>query len=148
MNEIKRPSKEEQQVALASYHVLSAALEELHSNTPEIEIEETAEKIKVPLSALKLLVEILKATSQGKPISIMPVAAEMTTQSAAETLGCSRPHLVKLLEEGIIPFTKVGRHRRIKVDDVMAYKKKMKEEQKRLLIEMMKDDEADNLYDS
>jgi hypothetical protein len=56
--------------------------------------------------------------------------------------------LVKLLEDGAIPITKVGRHRRIKFDDVIAYKKKMKAEQKNLLIKMMKDDEQDKLYDS
>ena len=74
LEKIKRPSKEEQQVALESYNALAATLEELHSKMPEIEIEETEEKIKVPLSALKLLAEILKATSQGKPISIVPIA--------------------------------------------------------------------------
>ena len=148
LEQLKRPSKEEQQVAFESYNTLAATLEELRSKTPEIEIEETEEKIKIPLSALKLLAEILKATSQGKPISIVPIATEMTTQAAAETLGCSRPHVVKLLEAGVIPFTKVGRHRRIKFEDVMGYKKQMKAEQKRLLIEMMKADEDDNLYDT
>lgn len=148
LEEIKRPSKEEQQVAFKSYKALVAALEELRSKNPEIEIEETEEKIKIPLSALKLLAKILKATSQGKPVSIVPVATEITTQSAAEALGCSRPHLIKLLESGAIPFTKVGRHRRIKFDDVVKYKRKMKEAQKNLLIEMMRDDEEAGLYDS
>lgn len=76
--------------------------------------------------ALKMLAHILKVTGEGKPISIVPVDTEITTQAAAEMIGCSRPHLVKLLEEGEIPFTKVGKHRRIKYEDVMAYKKKMK----------------------
>src|ERR1044071_1054171 len=98
LEKIKRPTKEEQQVAFESYNALAASLEELHSQTPEIEIEETEQKIKVPLSALKLLARILKVTSQGKPISLVPVETEMATQSAAEVLGCSRPHLVKLLE--------------------------------------------------
>ncbi|WP_223266425.1 helix-turn-helix domain-containing protein [Gelidibacter gilvus] len=95
----------------------------MHSENPEIEIEETSEKIKIPLKALKLLAKILKATSQGQPISLVPIATEMTTQAAAELLGCSRPHVVKLLEEGNIPFTLVGRHRRVKFEDVMNYKK-------------------------
>ena len=68
--------------------------------------------------------------SQGKPISIVPIATEVTTQSAAEILSCSRPHLVKLLEEGKIEYTRVGKHRRIKFEDVMKYKQQMKEEQK------------------
>jgi excisionase family DNA binding protein len=148
IEDIKRPSKEEQQAALESYNALSSTVEELDSKYPLIEIEETEEKIRIPLKALKLLVEILKATSQGIPISIVPLATELTTQSAADFLGCSRPHLVKLLENGEIPFTKVGRHRRVKYEDVVDYKKKLKEEQKRRLIQMMKDDEDLGLYDS
>jgi excisionase family DNA binding protein len=122
---INRPTKEEQIIALKSYDALSTVLNELQTNNPEIEIEETQGKIKVPLKTLKLLAKILKATSQGKPVSIVPIATEMTTQAAAEILGCSRPHLVKLLEEGKIPFTKVGKHRRLRYDDVASYRDKM-----------------------
>lgn len=147
-NDIKKPSKNEQIAAMKSYNALAATLEELHSENPEIEIEETAEKIKIPLKALKLLAKILKAMSQGQPISLVPIATEMTTQAAAELLGCSRPHFVKLLEQGDIPFTLVGRHRRVKFEDVMNYKKEMKSKQEKLLIEMMKSDEELGLYDS
>tara|TARA_R110002096_G_C14519899_1_gene716826 strand:+ start:229 stop:684 length:456 start_codon:yes stop_codon:yes gene_type:complete len=146
--DIKKPTKKEQIEAMASYNALAATLEGLHSENPEIEIEETAEKIRIPLKALKLLAKILKATSQGKPISVVPIATEMTTQAAAELLGCSRPHFVKLLENGEIPFTKVGRHRRVKFEDVMNYKKAMKLKQEALLIKMMKSDEELGLYDS
>jgi excisionase family DNA binding protein len=148
INEIKRPSKEEQMTAIHSYNALASAIEELKSVYPEIEIEETKEKIKIPLEALKLFAEILKAMSQGNPISIVPIATEMTTQSAAEFLGCSRPHLVKLLENGEIPFTKVGRHRRVKFDDVRKYKDVMKNLQEEVIIRMMKLDEDLGLYDS
>lgn len=147
-NDLKKPSKKEQIAAMKSYNALAATLEALHSENLEIEIEETAEKIKIPLKALKLLAKILKATSQGQPISLVPIATEMTTQAAAELLGCSRPHFVKLLEEGHIPFTLVGRHRRVKFEDVMNYKKDMKSKQEKLLIEMIKSDEELGLYDS
>ncbi|HDR50063.1 MAG TPA: helix-turn-helix domain-containing protein [Mariniphaga anaerophila] len=146
--EIKKPTKQEQKAAMESYDALASMLEQLRSENPEIEIEETSEKIKVPLSALKLLAKILKETSQGNPVSIVPIATEMTTQAAAELIGCSRPHFVKLLESGDIKYTKVGRHRRVKFEDVMNYKKKMKERQKQLLIEIMKSDEETGLYDS
>lgn len=135
-------------MAMESYRALSAMLEQVKSSEPEIEIEETKEKIRVPLSALKLLVRILKATSQGNPISIIPIATEMTTQAAAEFLGCSRPHLVKLLEEGEIPFVKVGKHRRVKFEDLARYKNKKREEREALLIEIMQGDEELGLYDS
>lgn len=148
IDEIRRPSKEEQKAAMESYDALVSTLELIHSDYPEIEIEETNERIRIPLSALKLLAKILKETSQGKPISIVPIATEITTQAAAELLGCSRPHLVKLLEQGDIQFTKIGKHRRIKYQDIFEYKKKLKAEQRKLLVEIMKADEESGLYDS
>ena len=147
-NTIQRPNRQERRLAALSYPSLISTLDRLHNDQVEIEIEETEEKIVLPLKALNLLSEILKAMSQGKPISIVPVATEITTQSAAEILGCSRPHLVKLLEEGEINFTKIGKHRRIMYDDLIKYKMRMKQEQKAHLIDIMHADEDLELYDS
>ena len=70
----------------------------------------------------------------------------LTMQAAAEFLGCSRPHLVKLLESGEIPFTKVGKHRRVRFEDIVKYKKEMKATQEQLLQEIMQSDEELGLY--
>lgn len=148
LEQIRKPSKIDQKVASESYDALASVIEQLNSEQPEIEIEETSEKIKIPLSALKLLGDILKAMGQGKLMSLVPIATEVTTQAAAEIIGCSRPHLVKLLENGTIAFTKVGKHRRIKFDDIMKYKKQMKELQKQNIIDIMNLDEETGLYDS
>ena len=148
INEIKRPNKHERKLAQKSYSSLISAIDRLKTDQAEIEIEETQEKIILPVKALKLLSEILKAMSEGKPVSIVPMATEVTTQKAAELLGCSRPHLVKLLEEGKIEYTKIGKHRRIKYENIIRYKQKMKEEQKKHLIEIMNADEELGLYDS
>lgn len=143
-----KPTKEEQITAVKSYSALHDALKLLKANEAEIEIEETKKVISIPVKALRLLEEILKAMSEGKPISVVPMATEVTTQKAAEILGCSRPHLVKLLEEGEIPFTKVGRHRRLVFQDVIQYKQKMKAAQKKHIIDIMDFDEELGLYDS
>lgn len=148
LEQIRRPSKLDQKVASESYGALASAIEQINSEQAEIEIEETSDKIKIPLSALKLLGDILKLMGEGKLISIVPIAAEMTTQAAAEILGCSRPHLVKLLEDGKIAFTKVGKHRRIKFEDIMKYKLQMKDQQKQNIIDIMNSDEEAGLYDS
>lgn len=148
INETKKPSKQERKLAQKSYSPLLSAIDQLKTDQAKIEIEETGEKIKLPVKALKLLGEILKAMSEGKPVSIVPIATEVTTQMAAELLGCSRPYLVKLLEEGKIEYTKVGKHRRIKYEDVIRYKQEMKEEQKKHLIDIMNADEELGLYDS
>ncbi len=148
IEEIKRPSKLEQKTAMESYDALATMLKELQTENPEIEIEETSKKIRIPLNALKLLVKILEETSKGRLVSIVPVATEMTTQAAAELLGCSRPHFIKLLEKGEIQFTKIGKHRRIRYEDIVNYKKEMKTRQKQLLIDIMKSDEESGLYDT
>lgn len=145
---ILKPSKIEQKIALASYETLSEVIKHLKTDDTEIEIDETNEKIKLPLTALKLLNEILKSMSEGKPISIVPIATEVTTQKAAEILGCSRPHLVKLLEEGVVAYNKVGKHRRVKFEDIINYQKKMKTMQKQHIIDIMHADEETGLYDT
>lgn len=148
LDEIKIPTKLEQLVAIKSYLSLASVVETIRSEHTEIEIEETKSKISIPVSALKMLGDILKAMGEGKSISIIPVSHEVTTQRAAGILGCSRPHFVKILEEGKIPFTKIGKHRRILLEDVLQFKASMKEEQKKHLIEMMNLDEEIGLYDS
>lgn len=148
LEQIRKPSKLDQRVASESYDALAAVIEQLHSEQAAIEIEETNDKIKIPLSALKLLGDILKAMSQGKLISLVPISTELTTQAAAEFIGCSRPHLVKLLEDGKIAYTKVGKHRRIKFDDIVKYRNQMKSQQKQHIIDIMNADEETGLYDS
>ena len=60
--------------------------------------------------------------SAGRGISLVPENAELTTVQAAEVLKVSRPYLIKLLSEGAIPYRKVGKHRRVRMEDVMAFK--------------------------
>ena len=78
--------------------------------------------VELPTFALRLLGDILNELALGNTVKVVPVHAELTTQEAADMLNVSRPHLVKLLDEGQIPHTKTGSHRRIKFTDVMAFK--------------------------
>ncbi len=81
--------------------------------------------IRIPATAARLLVQILDEMGQGNAVKVIPVHPELTTQEAAELLNVSRPTLIQLLREGHIAFRKVGTHRRVRLDSLMAYKRKL-----------------------
>ena len=80
--------------------------------------------IELPTSALRLLQEVLAELALGNAVKVVPVHAELTTQEAADLLNVSRPHVVQLMESGVLPFHKAGTHRRVKFSDLQAYKEK------------------------
>ncbi len=78
--------------------------------------------------------------SSGKGFRLIPVNAELTTQQAADILNVSRPYFIKLLDEEKIHFTKVGRHRRVKADEVFRYKAERDGRRDRALSDMAEAD--------
>lgn len=148
LEHLEVPTKEEQKTAEKSYQTLSKVIKRLERESMEIAFEKTNDTIQLPLKTLKYLADILKATSQGKSVSIVSNKTDISTQEAADILGCSRPHFVKLLNKGELEFIKVGNHRRVKYEDVITYKNRIKEKQKELIIKIMQADEADGLYEA
>lgn len=81
--------------------------------------------ITIPVSAARVLVDVLEQMAQGRKVAALPMHSELTTQAAADLLQVSRPFLISQLEMGLIPFHTVGSHRRILLEDALAYKKQM-----------------------
>jgi len=112
------PSIDEAQMAKASSRQLAPYLEKNLS----VRIADSDEQIELPAVAVRLLVDLLSAMAEGHAVTLIPIHAELTTQQAADLLNVSRPFLVKQLEEGVIPYRKVGTHRRVMFSDLMHYK--------------------------
>ncbi len=94
------------------------------------------ETVSIPALAFKLLNDILAQMAKGNAVTLIPVHAELTTQQAADILNVSRPFLVEQLEKNIIPFRKVGTHRRILFKDLMGYKEEVDRNRLKVLDEM------------
>lgn len=92
--------------------------------------------ITVPRAAFGLLVEILDQMADGNDVAVVPHTRELTTQEAAAILNVSRPHVIGLLEQGRIPYHKTGTHRRVRLADVLAYKKHQDEVSRKALAEL------------
>ena len=90
----------------------------------------------VPREAAVLLAQVLGYLATGEGATVMPDSAELTTQQAAEFLNVSRPHLIKLLETGKIPFRLVGTHRRVRFRDLREYKNRDDLERRRAADEL------------
>jgi excisionase family DNA binding protein len=83
----------------------------------------TEDALIIPRATVVMFAQILDLLAQGRGVQIIPKEVELSTQQAADMLNVSRPYLIGLLESGRMPFRKVGRHRRIKFEDLVDYQR-------------------------
>ncbi len=84
--------------------------------------------VELPPKALRMVADMLGMMAQRQPVVLLPQKMELSTQGAAAFLNVSRPFVVKQIDEGRLPCRKVGRHRRILFDDLIAYQQVLHEE--------------------
>jgi len=139
--DLNLPTEQEAQAAQAAVEVFRRLGTPPPTALLRLGVPEQPDQVEVtlPAEALQLLVRILAHMANGHAVTVMPVEAELTTQQAADLLNVSRPHLVKLLEQGDIPFHKVGTHRRVMLVDVLAYREKSRARSKQVLDELTRE---------
>ena len=122
------PTAADAQLALESSRRLTQFLAARPKKALRVRIEpenEPGESISIPVTAFRLLNSILTEMAKGNAVTLIPVNSELTTQQAADILNVSRPFLIEQLEKGVIPYRKVGTHRRVMFKDLMEYKQTM-----------------------
>lgn len=92
--------------------------------------------INLPAIAIQLLLKILTEVAAGNAVTLMPIHAMLTTQEAANLLNVSRPFLVRLLDKEAIPCHKVGKHRRIRLFDLLKFKESFEKSSNKALDEL------------
>lgn len=129
MQPLKVPSPDqrladEAAAAAESFAKLGGKAKRRKAKRIELEARDESQRVtaEVPMEVFQLFLQLLNELAQGHAVTIVPSNRELTTQEAAELLNVSRPYVVQLLEDGKIPFRRVGTRRRIRFEDLMAYK--------------------------
>ncbi|RMI09069.1 helix-turn-helix domain-containing protein [Cellulomonas triticagri] len=96
-------------------------------------------RVELPSALFDVLSSVVRLMRQGKAVTVAPHDTVMTTQEAADFLGVSRPTVVKLLEDGVIPFTRPNRHRRVLLSDLVDYERRVRAERRVVLDALTRD---------
>lgn len=127
------PTKREIEAATAASRLFSA----VDADEEEFRVQlEGGVQLVLPSSVRALLMQMLTEMSRGNMVRIIPVHAVLSTQEAADYLNVSRPYLIKLLERGEIKYQMVGTHRRVKFEDLNAFKAKQDQEHDDAMMEL------------
>ena len=132
------PSREEGASALALQQMLAGQVVEKRAAI----LSDGDEHVTLEPAVARLLIELLGHLGAGKVVKVVPMGSLLTTQQAADLLNVSRPHLIKLIDQGVLSASKVGRHRRLKAEDVFAYAEARAKERADALSEMAREDAA------
>ncbi|MDB4353971.1 helix-turn-helix domain-containing protein [Akkermansiaceae bacterium] len=111
-------------------------------------VDESGQRIALPQAINDQLLRILQMMKNGQAIIMLPEDETFTTQAAANYLGVSRQHFVNLLEDGALPFHRVGTHRRVHFKDLLEYESFRDKKRREALRKLSKDVSDAGLYDA
>jgi excisionase family DNA binding protein len=121
MATLTKPKKFPAQQRQAEQTLKSLKKSSFSKDSVYLTISKDSSPISIPSDAVLYLEQILELMANGQQVEIVFGSKSFTTQQAADYMNVSRPFVVKLMETGILPFTKVGKHRRINFNDLQTY---------------------------
>ncbi|WP_250008759.1 helix-turn-helix domain-containing protein [Actinoplanes sp. M2I2] len=107
----------------------------------------SAGEVVVPDLLVDLLMQISNVLDRGDGVVVSEVARELTTSEAARILGVSRPTLTGLLDRGEIKSHRVGTHRRVALQDVLAYRRRRVDQQRASYEALMAEQDELGIYE-
>lgn len=148
MTPVAAPPEQRPQVA-ALFKALEGMVQTPRRRAPKCQlVGPSGETIALPPSIFYVLERVAEVLARGDSITVVPVGREVTTQQAADLLNVSRQYLVRLLDENRIPFRKTGKHRRLRIEDVLAFKENRDKDRRAGLRELSQMTQEFGGYDS
>jgi len=132
------PTDDEKRKAAEVISALAGARDRDGALSLEVDVDARKVHFELPPAVGEAVLELLTHIARGEMVTLVPLESVLTTQEAADLLNVSRPFLTRLLKEGQIPFHQVGAHRRIRAEDLIAYKQRRDGEPGRVLDELQR----------
>ncbi len=101
-------------------------------------VDSSGSKVPFPEVAVFILKRVAEVLAQGDSISTIPISQELSVKETADALNVDPEYVDRLLDEGSIPYTEKGKHRRMHVKDVVAFKYKWEREREKGLSELVR----------
>jgi excisionase family DNA binding protein len=133
------PSEWEVTIARTSKQLLSRYVRAHEPLTVQVLGAKQEESVELPARVVNLPLDILGAMASGQGVTLVSEAAELTTVQAVDMLHVSWSFLIRLLDEGRLPYRRVGKHRRIHLEDVLNYKSAIDQEREAILDQLVVD---------
>jgi excisionase family DNA binding protein len=148
MTPVAAPPEQQAQVAALS-RAIEGMVRTPKRRAPKCQlVGPSGEATSIPESVFYMLERVAEVMARGDSITVVPVGKEITTQQAADLLNVSRQYLVRLLDEGRIPFRKTGKHRRLRIEDVLSFKEERDKDRRAGLRELSRLTQGFGGYDA
>ncbi|WP_203338194.1 helix-turn-helix domain-containing protein [Nocardioides limicola] len=121
------------------------AVPETSSHRPAL-VDAAGNEVPIPREMHDVLLQVAHALTAGMGVNVAPLNAMLTTQEAADYLGVSRPTAVRLLDAGEIPMSRPGRHRYVRLVDLIDYAERTRQTRSEALDDMAREAEDAGLY--